>query len=114
MSREEQALAFAEQCFPPSEVKAKEMLNDYSKNLFIRAVKWADENPLWHKASDDLPQKDDILWSMNVLVTDGDSIQFGFYNRENNHWHVLGFEDGYQYNVTHWMYLPKLPEIWNN
>jgi hypothetical protein len=114
MSREEQALAFAEQCFPPSEVKAKEMLNDYAKNLFIRAVKWADENPLWHKASDDLPQKDDMLWSMNVLVTDGDSIQFGFYNRENNHWHVLGFEDGYQYNVTHWMYLPKLPEIWNN
>jgi hypothetical protein len=114
MSREEQALAFAEQCFPPSEVKTKEMLNDYAKNLFIRAVKWADENPLWHKASDDLPQKDDMLWSMNVLVTDGDSIQFGFYNRENNHWHVLGFEDGYQYNVTHWMYLPKLPEIWNN
>jgi hypothetical protein len=114
MSREEQALAFAEQCFPPSEVKTKEMLNDYAKNLFIRAVKWADENPLWHKASDDLPQKDDMLWSMNVLVTDGDSIQFGVYNRENNHWHVLGFEDGYQYNVTHWMYLPKLPEIWNN
>ena len=107
MSREEQLIKEFE----------KYVNDNFSRReieLMMGCASYAHSHPLWFKASDDLPQKDDMLWSMNVLVTDGESIQFGFYNRENNHWHVLGFEDGYQYNVTHWMYLPKLPEIWNN
>lgn len=107
MSREEEMIK-------EHEYAMNERIPENIRGLMVSALQWANLHPDWHKASDDLPQKDDMLWSMNVLVTDGESIQFGFYNRENNHWHVLGFEDGYQYNVTHWMYLPKLPEIWNN
>lgn len=103
MSREEQLIKEFE----------KYVNDNFSRReieLMMGCASYAHSHPLWFKVSENLPPKDDELWSTNVLVTDGESIQFGFYDHINNQWHVLGVYDNNKYNITHWMYLPQLPQ----
>lgn len=60
---------------------------------------YVNNHPNWHKADKELPPP-----SIKVLVTDGNSIEYGWYDYYRNEWRSLITK------VTHWMYLPELPK----
>lgn len=53
----------------------------------------------WRRADEELPPP-----SIKVLVTDGSSIEYGWYDYYRNEWRSL------MTKITHWMYLPELPK----
>lgn len=53
----------------------------------------------WRRADKELPPP-----SIKVLVTDGNSIEYGWYDYYRNEWRSL------MTKITHWMYLPELPK----
>ena len=66
---------------------------------FTKGAEWADAHPYWHKVDEELPPS-----SIKVLVTDGNSIEYGWYDCYCNEWR------GLMAKITHWMYLPELPK----
>jgi hypothetical protein len=75
---------------------------------------------MWISVKDSLPPKDpdcdygSFQHSINVLVSDGKDISHAYFQfdeyKEFSCWKLVG-RDGYSINknITHWMYLPKLP-----
>lgn len=61
-------------------------------------VTMADIDHSWRRADKEPPP------SIKVLVTDGNSIEYGWYGYCRNEWRSL------MTKVTHWMYLPELPK----
>ena len=81
---------------------ADDLSNAYSDGL-------RDGAPKWIKTADRLP-----LHFSNTLVVMGEKITLGlydcncwfFYNEDKNKWEMDEYD-----RVTHWMPLPKLPEV---
>lgn len=74
-------------------------LSGRDKELMQSVLKWADNHPNWHKADKELPPP-----YAKVVVTDGNSIEYGWYDCYRNEWR------GLMAKITHWMYLPELPK----
>jgi hypothetical protein len=85
------------------QIKAAASFSNMISNDFIRGAEWADSHPNWHKTDEELPPP-----SIKVLVTDGNSIEYGWYDYYRNEWR------GLMAKVTHWMYLPDLPQKKND
>ena len=81
------------------QIKAAASFSNMVSNDFIRGAEWADAHPDWHKADEELPPS-----SIKVLVTDGNSIEYGWYDHYCNEWRSL------MTKVTHWVHLPELPK----
>ena len=79
---------------------------------FTKGAEWADEHPNWHNVKDELPPPPPKAripdFSDNVIVTDGALMCRGFYKYNYEEWDIEGDIDSD--DVTHWMYIPKLPE----
>lgn len=96
-----------------AESNANELSSPYQ--AFILGAHWADYHPVnqWHKAENEWPAMDvreaykGHLISYKVIVTDGKDMYMGRFDLLNNVWLVPTKED---IVVSHWAYLPKLPE----
>lgn len=77
---------------------------------FTEGAEWADTHPYWHKVSEELPPPINMAvdFSDNVIVTDGVLLCQGYYNYICKNWEIEGDIDSDE--VTHWMYLPDLPQ----
>ena len=92
------------------QIKAAASFSNMVSNDFIRGAEWADNHPNWHKVDDELPPpiSDVSPFSNDVIVTDGRLICNGYYNYTSKSWSVFGNIDSDE--ITHWMYLPDLPQ----
>lgn len=77
---------------------------------FKEGAEWADKHPNWHKVDEELPPPMENLpeYSISVIATDGVLLCRGFYNYAIEEWSIDGDIDSDE--VTHWMYLPDLPQ----
>lgn len=77
---------------------------------FTKGAEWADSHPNWHKVDDELPPPISVAvdFSDSVIVTDGVLLCQGYYDYICECWEIEGDIDSDE--VTHWMYLPDLPQ----
>ena len=92
------------------QIKAAASFSNMVSNDFIRGAEWADNHPNWHKVGEELPPPISNVspFSNDVIVTDGQLLCKGEYNYTSNSWSVDGKIDIDE--ITHWMYLPDLPQ----
>ena len=86
---------------------------------FQMGVKWADAHPVspWVSVKESLPKEDperNDYMSVEVLtITDKGHIKLDTYDYSNQRWFIHSEfffdEDDSLGEVTHWMYIPKLP-----
>lgn len=116
MTREEQrykaAEKYTEQWYKELDASVDEFPTDAKITIyeFTKGAEWADSHPDWHKVSEELPPPISVGvdFSDNVIVTDGVLLCQGYYNYICETWEAEGDIDSDE--VTHWMYLPDLPQ----
>lgn len=87
--------------------------------IFQMGAKWSDAHPAspWVSVKESLPKEDperNDYMSVEVLtITDKGHIQLDTYDYQNQEWFIRSEfffdEDDSLGEVTHWMYIPKLP-----
>lgn len=72
-------------------------------------IQLIDGNKQWHKIADELPPKpdEDSIFSDTVLITDGESVNVGYYSYVSKSWYSNNM---LIYRITHWLELPQLPK----
>ena len=116
MTREEQrykaAEKYTEQWYKELDASVDEFPTDAKITIyeFTRGAEWADSHPNWHKVDEELPPpiSDVQPFSDSVIVTDKVLLCRGYYDYFYKSWEIEGDIDSDE--VTHWMYLPDLPQ----
>lgn len=79
----------------------------YVENACVEMAEWVDRHPAWTPVDKELPEKeeDNPSLSVNVIVTDGNSVFESYYSFNT---HIWAGTDIYG-TITHWMSMPMPP-----
>ena len=85
-------------------------LSERDKELMLSVLKWADNHPAWINVKDELPKgsHEDSHFSKDTLAVVCGVVYKGFYMPIRDRWVLDGCHEFPK--VTHWIYLPNLPE----
>lgn len=81
---------------------------------FQAGAQWADDNPKspWIRVEDRLPKTDDFGVSEDVLMLKDGIVTLGNYFDGEDRWMKwITWEAGFAITPTHWMPIPKLPNV---
>lgn len=120
MSREKEKIDASKRFAQSLYASDMETLNrDDLAFIFQMGVKWSDAHPVspWVNVKESLPKEDserNDYMSVEVLtITDKGYFQLDTYDHQNQVWFIHSEfffdEDDSLGEVTHWMYIPKLP-----